>query len=168
MIVTIRYEAGSFNLVIDRGEGDLSLYQEPPAEIAEEASEGLSNNESGEQGGISESNGAVGGLMTQAYLDLFATKNYHMYVQVYTYDDPQGAYTELYVKDPYVAMSYEYEDEIVRIIIRDGKEYIISDTERVVIVSDTMATAEDFPMSANDDLTSGGEGKDGQFYGGTS
>lgn len=167
VIVTIRYEAGSFNLVIDRGEGDLSLYQEPPAEITEEATEGLSSDASDTGGGINDSSGATGGLMTQSYLDLFASKNYHMLVQVYSYDDPEGTFSELYVRDPYVAMSYEYEGEVVRVIIRDGKEYIISDTEQMMIVSDSLDTVDDFTMSGNADLTFVGSGNDGQFYGGT-
>jgi hypothetical protein len=165
VVVTLYWEPNEFNLVIDRLEGDVSSEVEAPAEVAEEADISLGDIGGGGSGGIGGNTDTQSGLLSTDIWKIFDSRSYHMEVIVYTYDNLDGTVMEYWISNPNVAMAFEQDGETYRLILKDGKQYVVIDSQQLVAAADNGDTIEDVTFDLSSDQTFIGTGE-GKFYGG--
>jgi hypothetical protein len=159
VVVTLYWEPGSFNLVIDRLAGDVA--SETDDDLPVEPADAPSINLGGSNGGGTNP-AAEDDLWAPPYFRTFNSKHYGMGLSMHSENSSSDISAsmdmdvEFYVNGSRSAMVTEIFGITFRYVIDGGKQYIIDDATKQVIVS-SAEDASPLPDTANMTFVSAGE-----------
>jgi len=122
-----------------------SLFSRAPKEIAAAPDGGHTGGESGggflgglfgsrssgSSGGGSNSGSSSGGGRAEAFFNIYSSGNYHMKSK--TTVEGMEVISETWVKDGMIATAMEMNGQSTRTVMRDGKSFVIMDSEKMVM-----------------------------------
>jgi hypothetical protein len=166
LVVTINYDPGSFNLIIDRFVGDVSPEGGGGSTTDATGNAGNADNAGGSGGTGSTSTGSTETLKTQKFFDIFDSGYYHLSMTNYDADG-SAMPVELYVDAPMASFVSEVEGAPYRLVLRDNKQYSIFDDDKTMMVSNLTQSLTEVTMSGKGrsfDSSGTSEFYDGSYY----